>query len=117
MWVGTAPVGTLFVNSLGDLSDFRSLVTLATADKPIGPADLARKGGGSMVNVYAAPRLVSLPAAPASVENEIQIAILVAAVLGIAVLIVLSVCNFCGTLGSYWACYWTMVTWLWGWWC
>ncbi len=70
-----------------------------------------------MVSAYAAPKLVSLPAAVASVENEIAIAALVAAVLAIAVAVVLAVCAFCGTLGSYWACYWTMVTWLWGWWC
>jgi hypothetical protein len=45
------------------------------------------------------------------------VAALVAAVLGIAVAIVLAVCNFCGTLGSYWACYNTMISWLRGGWC
>ena len=70
-----------------------------------------------MVNSYAAPKLVSPPASVAPVENEIAIAALVAAILGIYVAIVLAVCNFCGTLGSLWACYWTMVTWSWGWWC
>ena len=66
-----------------------------------------------MVNAYAAPRLMSLPAVPASVGNEIAIAALVAAILGLALMLVLAVCNFCGTLGSWWTCYWTMVHWIW----
>jgi H+/Cl- antiporter ClcA len=74
-----------------------------------------------MVNVYSAPRLVSRSKGRDVVDSEwvivLGIAALVAAALGIAVAIVLSVCNFCGTLGSYTACYWTMVTWLWGYWC
>ena len=74
-----------------------------------------------MVGVYAAPRLVSRSKGRDVVDSEwiiiLGIAALVAAVLGIGVMIVLSVCQFCGTLGSYSACYWTMVTWLWGYWC
>ena len=70
-----------------------------------------------MVNAYAAPRLVSLPSSPAAVENEWAIAAFVAAILGIALAVVLAVCAFCGTLGSWWSCYHTMVSWIQGYWC
>jgi hypothetical protein len=74
-----------------------------------------------MVGVYSAPLVLSRSRGRDVVDSEwviaLGIAALVAAVLGIAVAIVLAVCQFCGTLGSYSACYWTMVTWLWGYWC
>jgi energy-converting hydrogenase Eha subunit A len=74
-----------------------------------------------MVGVYSAPLLVARSKGRAVVDSEwviaLGVAALVAAVLGIAVMIVLSVCQFCGTLGSYSACYWTMLTWLWGYYC
>ena len=74
-----------------------------------------------MVDVYRAPRVVSQSKARDVVDSEwiivLGVAALVAAVLGIAVMIVVSVCQFCGTLGSYSACYWTIVTWLRGYWC
>jgi H+/Cl- antiporter ClcA len=74
-----------------------------------------------MVSVYSAPLIVSRSKGRDVVDSEwiivLGIAALVAAVLGIAVMIVLSVCQFCGTLGSYSACYWTMLTWLWGYYC
>jgi hypothetical protein len=78
-------------------------------------------GGGSMVNAYAAPLMVSWSKGRDVVDSEwviaLGVAALVAAALGLALALVLSVCNFCGTLGSYWSCYWTMVTWLMGYWC
>lgn len=70
-----------------------------------------------MVHAYAAPRLMSVPEAPVAVENEWAIAAFVAALLAIAVAIVLAVCAFCGSLGSWWDCYWTMVSWIQGNWC
>ena len=74
-----------------------------------------------MVSVYSAPLVVSRSQGLDVVESEwvivLGVAALVAAVLGIAVAVVLSVCAFCGTLGSYWSCYWTMVTWLEGYYC
>jgi H+/Cl- antiporter ClcA len=74
-----------------------------------------------MVGVYSAPLVLSRSRGRDVVDSEwvivLGVAALVAAVLGIAVMVVVSVCQFCGTLGSYSACYWTMVTWLWGYWC
>jgi hypothetical protein len=70
-----------------------------------------------MVCAYEAPRFVSLPTASRDVDNEWAIAAFVAALLGIAIAIVLAVCAFCGTLGSWWSCYWTMVSWIQGYWC
>lgn len=73
-----------------------------------------------MVGAYTAPRLVSRSKGRDIVDSEwvIVLAIvgIVATLLGVAVAIVLSVCYFCGTLGSISACYWTMVSWLnWNW--
>jgi H+/Cl- antiporter ClcA len=74
-----------------------------------------------MVDVYRAPRVVSWSKGREVVDSEwiivLGVAALVAAVLGIAVMVVVSVCQFCGTLGSYSACYWTMISWLHGYWC
>jgi hypothetical protein len=74
-----------------------------------------------MVDAYTAPRVVSRSKGRDVVDSEwvivLGIAALVAAALGLVLAVVLSVCNFCGTLGSYWSCYWTMVTWSWGYWC
>jgi uncharacterized membrane protein len=74
-----------------------------------------------MVDVYRAPRVVSRSNGRDVVDSEwviaLGIAALVAAVLAIEVGVVLAVCNFCGTLGSYRACLWTMITWSWGYWC
>jgi uncharacterized membrane protein len=74
-----------------------------------------------MVGAYTAPLIVSRSQGRDVVDSEwiivLGIAALVAAVLGIAVAVVLAVCSFCGTLGSYSACYWTMLTWLWGYYC
>jgi energy-converting hydrogenase Eha subunit A len=69
-----------------------------------------------MVGVYTAPRVVSRSKGREVVDSEwvivLGVAAVVASLLGIAVAIVLSVCYFCGTLGSITACYWTMVSWL-----
>lgn len=74
-----------------------------------------------MVNAYTAPLVVSRSQRREVVDSEwvivLGVAALVAAVLGIAVMVVVSVCQFCGTLGSYSACYWTIVSWLHGGWC
>jgi H+/Cl- antiporter ClcA len=74
-----------------------------------------------MVGVYSAPLVVSRSRGRDVVDSEwvivLGVAALVAAVLGIAVMVVVSVCQFCGTLGSYSACYWTMISWLRGYWC
>ena len=74
-----------------------------------------------MVEVYKAPLVVSWSKGRDVVDSEwvigLAVAGVVAAALGIAVAIVLAVCNFCGTLGSYWACYYTMISWLRGYWC
>ena len=74
-----------------------------------------------MVDVYTSPHVVSWSKRQEVVDSEWVIALaiagVVAAILGIAVAIVLSVCAFCGTLGSISACLWTMTTWSWGWWC
>ena len=74
-----------------------------------------------MVDAYRAPRVVSWSKGREVVDSEwvivLGVAALVAAVLGIAVMVVVSVCQFCGTLGSYSACYGTMISWLRGYWC
>ena len=74
-----------------------------------------------MVNVYRAPRVVSWSKGREVVDSEwiivLGVAALVAAILGIAAGVVVAVCNFCGTLGSYSACYSTMIHWLRGGWC
>jgi len=70
-----------------------------------------------MVNAYAAPRLVSLPAAPAAVDNEWGVAVIVAILLGIAAAVVYAVCWYCGTLYSWQACFWTIYWWIQGYWC
>lgn len=74
-----------------------------------------------MVDVYRAPLVVSRSKGRDVVDSEWVIALgiagLVAALLAIDVAIVLAVCNFCGTLGSYRACVWTMITWEMGYWC
>ena len=68
------------------------------------------------MHVYAEPRLLSI-SRPSAVENQWAVAAVVAAILGIAVAIVLAVCAFCGTLGSWWSCLNTMWHWLGGGWC
>jgi hypothetical protein len=74
-----------------------------------------------MIGVYTAPRLVSRSKGRDVVDSEwiivLAVAGVVATLLGIAVAVVLSVCYFCGTLGSIWACYWTMISWLTFHWC
>jgi uncharacterized membrane protein len=74
-----------------------------------------------MGNVYAAPLVLSRSKGREVVDSEwvivLGVAALVAAVLAIAVGVVVAVCNFCGTLGSYSACYSTMISWLRGGWC
>jgi uncharacterized membrane protein len=98
-------------------------------DENIGRVALVRQvadvflvsGGGSMVGVYAAPRLVSRSKGRDVVDSEwlvvLAVAGVVATLLGIAVGTVVSVCYFCGTLGSITACYWTIVSWLHLHWC
>ena len=74
-----------------------------------------------MVDVYRAPLIVSSSKGPGAVDSEwpivLGVAAIVAALLGIAVGVVVSVCAFCGTLGSVGACYNTMTSWLQGYWC
>ncbi len=70
-----------------------------------------------MVNAYAAPRLVSLPAPSEAVENEWGVAVIVAILLGIAAATVYAICWYCGTLYSWQACFWTIYWWLLGYWC
>ena len=74
-----------------------------------------------MVDAYRAPLIVSASKGPGAVDSEwpivLGVAAVVAAILGIAVAVVLAVCNFCGTLGSINACYNTMIHWLGGGWC
>ena len=74
-----------------------------------------------MVKVYSAPLVVSRSKGREVVDSEwiivLGVAALVAAALGLALAVVLAVCNFCGTLGSITACYWTMVSWLNFYWC
>jgi len=108
---------------------FSEELQLRSRDETIAPVALVppgrrrfhASGGGSMVNVYTAPLVLSRSKGREVVDSEwiivLGVAALVAAVLAIAVGVVLAVCNFCGTLGSYWACLGTMISWLRGGWC
>lgn len=66
---------------------------------------------------YEAPRVLSLPLALTTAENHWAVAAAVAAIVGVPVAIVLSVCSSCGTLQSVTDCYNTMVTWISGGYC